>query len=106
VFPPVNVEVAGKELWFGDGGLRLVAPMSPAIRLGATHVFAVGVRCSRTASTLADEEAGSASHSTSQLDSPPLAQICGVFMNAIFLDHLEADLDHLIRMNELIEAAG
>jgi len=106
VFPPVQVNVAGQELWFGDGGLRLVAPMSPAIRLGATHVFAVGVRCSRTASTLADEEAGSASHSTARLDCPPLAQVCGVFMNAIFLDHLEADLDHLIRMNELIEAAG
>ena len=35
---------------------------------------------------------------------PPLSQICGVFMNAIFLDHLDADLDHLLRMNELVEA--
>ena len=25
-------------------------------------------------------------------------------MNAIFLDHLDADLDHLLRMNELVEA--
>jgi NTE family protein len=33
-----------------------------------------------------------------------LAQVCGVFLNAIFLDHLDADLDHLRRMNELIEA--
>ena len=37
---------------------------------------------------------------------PPLAQICGVFLNAIFLDHLDADLDHLRRMNELIAAYG
>jgi NTE family protein len=35
---------------------------------------------------------------------PPLAQICGVFLNAIFLDHLDADVDHLVRMNELIQA--
>jgi NTE family protein len=35
---------------------------------------------------------------------PPLAQICGVFLNAIFLDHLDADVDHLRRMNELIAA--
>jgi NTE family protein len=30
--------------------------------------------------------------------------VCGVFLNAIFLDHLDADLDHLKRMNELILA--
>jgi NTE family protein len=35
---------------------------------------------------------------------PPLAQVCGVFLNAIFLDHLDADVDHLIRMNELVAA--
>ena len=43
MFPPVQIASAGSELWFGDGGLRLVAPMSPAIRLGATHLLAVGV---------------------------------------------------------------
>ena len=37
------------ELWFGDGGLRLVTPLSPAIRLGASHLLAVGVRSSRAA---------------------------------------------------------
>ena len=30
--------------------------------------------------------------------------MCGVFLNAIFLDHLDSDLDHLQRMNELIVA--
>ena len=38
------------------------------------------------------------------LKRPPLSQICGVFLNAIFLDHLDADLEHLKRMNELIGA--
>ena len=37
---------------------------------------------------------------------PPLAQICGVFLNAIFLDHLDTDVDHLQRMNELVAAHG
>ncbi|HXZ85574.1 MAG TPA: patatin-like phospholipase family protein, partial [Myxococcota bacterium] len=32
VFPPVRIDSAGAELWFGDGGLRLTAPLSPAIR--------------------------------------------------------------------------
>jgi NTE family protein len=107
VFPPVRVVSQAGELWFGDGGLRLVAPMSPAIRLGATRLFAVGVRSSRAADALAREEAGSAAPAGAngpRLVSPPLAQVCGVFLNAIFLDHLDADLDHLHRMNELVEA--
>lgn len=107
VFPPVNLVTDAGELWFGDGGMRLVAPLSPAIRLGATHLLAVGIRSSRAADILASEEAGSAAPTGAygpRLPCPPLAQICGVFMNAIFLDHLDTDLDHLKRMNELVSA--
>ena len=38
VFPPVLVRSEVGECYFGDGGLRLVTPFSPAIRLGATRV--------------------------------------------------------------------
>lgn len=108
-FPPVRLASSEGELWFGDGALRLVAPFSPAIRLGATHVLAVGIRSSRAADALAREEARAAlerGRLGAPLPRPPLAQICGVFMNAIFLDHLDADLDHLRRMNELVAASG
>jgi len=106
LFPPVLVS-SGGECFFGDGGLRLVTPFSPAIRLGATRVFAVGVRSPGAAQALSEAELGhrqrwNAKRTT--LIRPPLAQICGVFLNAIFLDHLDADLDHLERMNQLIEA--
>ena len=107
VFPAVRVVSQAGDLWFGDGGLRLVTPLSPAIRLGATHLLAVGVRSSRAADALAREEVGSAAggdDAAPVLPSPPLAQILGAFMNAIFLDHLDADLDHLRRMNELVKA--
>jgi NTE family protein len=103
VFPPVQIASSQGELWFGDGGLRLVTPLSPAIRLGATHLLAIGVRSSRAADNLAREEAKGNGPSL-RLFCPPLAQVCGVFMNAIFLDHLDADLDHLKRMNELVAA--
>jgi NTE family protein len=99
VFRPVALETPGGEGWFGDGGLRLVAPLSPAIRLGARHVLAIGVRSNGAASVLAREEAGA---SPRRLASPPLAQVFGVFLNAIFLDHLDADVDHLRRMNGLV----
>jgi len=109
VFPPVRVRSAAGDLYFGDGALRLVTPFSPAIRLGADRVLAVGVRSQRAAETLTREELATAEESGAAdtiLPSPPLAQICGVFLNAIFLDHLDADLDHLRRMNELIVAYG
>jgi len=100
VFPPVRIDNAGAELWFGDGGLRLTTPLSPAIRLGASRLFAIGVRSTRAAEALAQAEASTGPAQPC----PPLAQICGVFLNAIFLDHLDTDLDHLRRMNELVAA--
>ncbi len=107
VFPPVRVRSAAGELYFGDGGLRLVTPFSPAIRLGATRVFAIGIRSQRAADSLSREELAAAEEAGAPgpvIRCPPLAQICGVFLNAIFLDHLDSDLDHLRRMNELIVA--
>ncbi len=108
VFPPVRVRSAAGDLYFGDGALRLVTPFSPAIRLGASRVLAVGVRSQRAADTLTREELATAEETgaAGAVPSPPLAQLCGVFLNAIFLDHLDADLDHLRRMNDLIRAYG
>ena len=34
--------------WYGDGGIRLTAPLSPALHLGATKVLAVSTRYGRT----------------------------------------------------------
>ncbi len=101
VFPPVAIRSAGTEVFFGDGGLRQVTPLSPAIRLGAERVVAIGVRSQTAAARLSHAELGS---ETRRITEPPLAQICGVFLNAIFLDHLDTDLDHLKRMNELIRS--
>lgn len=105
VFQPVLVETPAGPLYFGDGGLRLVTPFSPAIRLGATRTLAIGVRCEAAADDLSAHELLAeevAEDEVSARHKPPLAQICGVFMNAIFLDHLDADLDHLERMNALV----
>jgi NTE family protein len=108
VFPPVRIRTSpGGECFFGDGALRLVAPLSPAIRLGATRVFAIGVRCSAAAAAQqkaelsTSEPQGAAGPEPTE---PPMAQICGVFLNALFLDHLDADVDHLLRMNEIARA--
>src|SRR6185369_10455358 len=83
VFPPVPIGCAGRDLYFGDGGLRLVTPCSPAIRLGATRLLAIGIRSTRAADALSREELGAAEETGAQgsyLTPPPLAQICGVFL--------------------------
>ncbi|MGH8445234.1 MAG: patatin-like phospholipase family protein [Solimonas sp.] len=103
VFPPVALAAGASIAYFGDGALRLTTPLSPAIRLGAERLFAIGVRCQESADSLLRSELSSDGELVAELKRPPLAQVCGVFLNAIFLDHLDADLDHLRRMNALVE---
>ena len=105
VFPPVALAINGNTAYVGDGALRLTTPLSPAIRLGATRLLAIGVRCANSADDLLRTELmGGDPAMQEHMQRPPLSQILGVFMNAIFLDHLDADLDHLKRMNDLISA--
>jgi NTE family protein len=103
VFQPVPLAAAGVTAYFGDGAMRLTTPLSPAIRLGADKLFAIGIRSQAAAGDLLRAEMAPAA-AGEVLHRPPLSQICGVLMNAIFLDHLDADLEHLKRMNELIGA--
>ncbi|MFO1011223.1 MAG: patatin-like phospholipase family protein [Planctomycetota bacterium] len=87
------VEVDGH--WFGDGGMRLTAPLSPAVHLGARRILAISTRYARSI-----EEADEAS-----VDAyPPPAQVLGVVFNSIFLDQFDADAQTLERVNALLRA--
>ena len=90
-FPAIEVEGA----WYGDGGIRLTAPLSPAIHLGATRILAVTTRYARTR-----EEADR----PQTVAYPPPAQVAGALFNAIFLDQLEDDAMQLRMLNTLIES--
>jgi NTE family protein len=89
VFPAVQI---GPE-WHGDGGVRLAAPLSPALHLGAHKIIAVATRYERTA-----EEARVAE----VVGYPPPAQVLGVLYNAIFLDLIDQDVIRLARMNKIL----
>jgi NTE family protein len=89
-FPAVKID----KHWHGDGGIRLYAPLSPAIHLGADRILAISTRYGRSRAE-ADQPV--------ILDYPPPAQIAGVLMNAIFLDLLDQDADRLERTNRLLE---
>jgi NTE family protein len=88
-FPAVEVDGA----WYGDGGIRLTAPLSPAVHLGATRILAVSTRYARTREE-ADRPAIAGY--------PPPAQVAGVLFNAIFLDLLDGDALNLQLINELV----
>lgn len=104
VFPPVELPTGHSSAYFGDGAMRLITPLSPAIRLGAERLLAIGVRCQESANSLLRSELSFDEDFANDIKRPPLSQIVGTLMNAIFLDHLDADLDHLRRMNSFVEA--
>jgi NTE family protein len=80
--------------WHGDGGMRMTAPFSPALHLGAERVIAVTTRY----------EAPRAEEDRPQIDGyPPPAQILGNLMNAVFLDVLDDDARRLARTSRLLE---
>lgn len=92
LFPAVQVDGA----WYGDGGIRLTAPLSPAVHLGAERIIAVSTRYPRTWDE-ADRPA--------VVGYPPPAQVAGVLYNAIFLDQLDADALQLRRINDLVASS-
>jgi NTE family protein len=90
-FPAVEVNGA----WYGDGGMRLVAPLSPAVHLGARRIIAISNRYSPSQREQEEE---------SVFGYPPPAQVMGILMNSIFLDLLDHDAVRLERMNQLVDA--
>src|SRR5207244_3461006 len=89
IFPAVRL---GDD-WYGDGGVRLHAPLSPAIHLGARRILAVSTRYQPT-----HEEADRpAVHGY-----PPPAQVAGILLDAIFLDLIDYDAQVLERLNRLL----
>ena len=90
VFPAVRIG----DSWYGDGGIRLSAPLAPAVHLGADKILAVSTQYSR--SRAESDEIVLEGY-------PPTAQIVGVLMNSIFLDSLPQDAHTMERINTLVE---
>ncbi len=89
LFPAIRI---GKH-WYGDGGIRLTAPLSPALHLGARRILAISTRY-RKRGKVADEAVVEGY--------PPPAQVLGVLLNAVFLDLLDNDALRLERLNRLL----
>jgi NTE family protein len=89
-FPAVRIDGA----WYGDGGIRLAAPLSPAIHLGARRILVVATQHRPSTPDTA---------SPAILGYPPPAQVIGLLLDAVLLDALDEDALRLRRMNRLLE---
>ena len=77
--------------FYGDGGMRMVAPLSPAIHLGATRLLVIGTR---------DEKPDPKPKQMTGY--PSLGEIGGYLLDTIFMDTLNADLARLQRINNTL----
>ena len=92
LFPPMRI---GDE-YYGDGAMRQVHPLSPAIHLGADRLLIIGVRARRAAGVQVNRL-------------PPImptpGEIFGYMLDTLFTDQIYSDLEQLERFNELVHAA-
>ena len=92
IFPAVPLYLGGHLEYCGDGSMRQLAPISPAIHLGAAKVLVVG------AGRLTEP----ARQAMEKPRYPSLAQIAGHAMSSIFLDGLAVDIERLNRINNTL----
>jgi NTE family protein len=88
IFPAVRID----NEYFGDGGMRMVAPLSPAIHLGANRLLVIGTR---------DEKPDLSPVTPTSY--PSAGEIGGYLLDTIFMDTLNADLARLRRINKTLE---
>jgi NTE family protein len=81
---------------FGDGAMRQLNPLSPAIHLGADRLLIIGVRARRNAGVAVEEV---------PLGSPSPGQIFGYMLDTLFTDQIYGDLEQVERINQLVHAA-
>ena len=89
-FPAVNIGGC----WYGDGGIRMTAPLSPAVHLGADRILAISTKYAPSS-----EEADCQNIN----GYPPPVQVIGALYNALFLDVFDYDALRTERINSLVK---
>lgn len=88
IFPSVKL---GNE-HFGDGSMRQISPISPALHMGAEKILIIGLRKDDSD----DEQPIAPSHR------PTLGQISGYVLDTLFLNSLNSDIERMERMNDTL----
>ncbi|OZG71363.1 alpha/beta hydrolase [Hahella sp. CCB-MM4] len=90
IFPPVKIN----REYFGDGVVRNMAPLSPAVHLGSDRILLIGVSANRVMAPVRKKHE----------KFPPLAYIMEHMLNGAFIDVIENDVDKALLINQLIKA--
>ena len=88
IFPAIKIH----RQYYADGAVRQLAPLSPALHLGANKLLVIGVSGNMNKPI----------KQTSLTPYPTPAKIMGHMLNAAFLDSMEADVERLTRINRTI----
>jgi len=90
IFPAAQVDGD----YFGDGAMRQLAPLSPAVHLGANRMLVVGTRA----------DAGTAPIDGTSVTPPSPGNLLGFVLDSLFTDGLSIDLERLRQINDLLAA--
>ncbi len=82
--------------YYGDGAMRQLAPLSPAVHLGANRLLVVGTRAEAAASP-ADGSVGRP---------PSPGHLLGFVLDSLFTDGLSIDLERLRQINSILQSDG
>ncbi|MCP5281613.1 MAG: patatin-like phospholipase family protein [Rhodoferax sp.] len=97
LFPATPLQVDGREEFFGDGSMRQVTPISPAMHLGASRILVVGVgQPERPGLGLAGDGAMVPARG------PTLGSMAGHVIASVFHDTLQADVEQTQRVTQTI----
>ncbi len=88
LFPSVEL---GNE-HFGDGSMRQISPVSPAIHMGAEKILIIGLR----------KETQEVPKKISPEHRPTLGQMSGYVLDTLFLNSLRSDIERMERMNNTL----
>lgn len=92
IFPPQPLFVDNGIEFFGDGAMRQVSPLSPAVHLGAERILVIGT--GREGAPLPRAEIA---------HSPSPGQIAAHAMAALFQDTLSADIEQALRITRAMQ---
>lgn len=88
LFPAIPLWVDGRREFFGDGSMRQISPLSPALHLAADRILVIGVGQPERASLGGPTSAGE----------PRMGAILGHAMASVFHDTLQADVEQAQRV--------
>ncbi len=94
VFPATPLVVDGQREFFGDGSMRQISPLSPALHLGAHDILVIGVG--------QPTRSGLGADAVSQ-EAPGVSAVAAHAMASVFHDTLQADVEQATRVSETLK---